>query len=945
MAAIRKHLLRFLLLAALAIGLVLVCAPLLTAAGVRGWIWWATRGQKLTCKIDGIDAALFRPVTLRGVRLTGNAEVRIEMTAPRVTVGLNLGSVFRMRGHAIHSLVAENVHAQIHRNQSRPFFSRSAWSNLQGLLPDTFKLTEVDLQIEQGETSVSLHGLSATGSAIENGQLQIREAFIASPHLRREFSDLRGATNWQSDRLTISALTLAQGLDLRSITADLSELDQERLGLEADVDAFHGKIRANISNDWTSQPSNWNAAGSATDVSLEQTLQALGFTDEVHGLLHACKFTFRGNFHDPKHATASLWTELTRLSWRRRAADVIMIGASLYNQQIQLQQLYVKQSANQLNASGEAVFPAGNFDWFNPNFGGNISASITDLGAFANLFGAEPGDFSGQIAIEGTINASDRKFGGHLAATGGALTLFKTPFESLGAKFVLTSKAFQIEQLELHRQKDFVRGEGTIELAGDHVYSGKATMAAAKLGGYTGLMPAAWRGLLTEGRVAADWTGHGKTGSHFGSFHLHGTGLRTAEKSALLPINAELEAEYSPGSIFFRQAHLTNEHASLNGFVTLASSYTQIQGLAFDLNAKPVLRGNVFLPLSASQLLSGLPPGDAAAEQKADLDLNIEPIDLRELSAALFSRGGASGKFATRLSIFGTLNALQGWGDFHGRDISLPDDSAHFSFDGESRFASGSMQTKASLQFSGSDPVVVDGNIPVFAPGHDATPGRESFAVNLNFPAVFPARLPRFISHDTFRDGIVSGKLRVVGPRTHPTISGDLQLTNGKLNPTWTHFSDASARMVFQGHEASIDFLNIADGNLALALHGKAAFDDSMHMSVELSGAGPLTILSPKTDAQCVNDIKIAPMTAGSAAITTDAIGFAGNANKGSWSLTIPAHSTPADTPQASSVAPARTVPICADETANGTSLVIGVEPSVSPTPEKPARRKKSRRR
>ena len=119
-------------------------------------------------------------------------------------------------------------------------------------------------------------------------------------------------------------------------------------------------------------------------------MQALGFTDQIHGLLHACKFTFRGNFHDPKHATASLWTELTRLSWHRRAADVIMIGASFYNQQVQLQQLYVKQSANQLSASGEAVFPAGNFDWFNPNFSGNISASINDLGAFANLFGAEP---------------------------------------------------------------------------------------------------------------------------------------------------------------------------------------------------------------------------------------------------------------------------------------------------------------------------------------------------------------------------------------------------------------------------------------------------------------------------------------------------------------------------------------------------------------------------
>jgi len=929
MAALRKRLLRYLLVAILTLALVLVCAPLLTAAGVRGWVWWATRGQKLSCKIDGIDAPLFRPVTLRGVRLTGNAEVRIDVTAPRLTIGLNLGSIFRMRGHAIHSLVAENVRAQIHRNQEKPFFPRSAWSSFQRLLPDTFKLTDFDLQVEQGDTSVALHGLTATGSPVENGQFQIREAAISSPHLRQQFSELRGATTWQDDRLTISALTLARGMDLRSLTVDLSQLNQERLGLEADIDAFHGKIRANVSDDWTSQPSNWDAAGSANDVSLEQTLQALGFTDQIHGLLHACKFTFRGNFHDPKHATASLWTELTRLSWHRRAADVIMIGASLYNQQIQLQQLYVKQSANQLSASGEAVFPAGNFDWFNPNFGGNISASITDLGAFANLFGAEPGDFSGKIAIEGTINASDRKFGGHLAATGAGLSLFQAQFESLGAKFSLTSKAFQVEQLELHRQKDFVRGEGTIELTGDHVYSGKATIAAAKLSDYAGLIPVDWQGIVTDGRIEADWTGHGKAGSHFGNVRLHGAGVRTMEKAGLAPFNAEIDAEYSPGSMFFRQAHLANEHASLNGFVTLASGYTQVQGLAFDLNGKPVLRGNVFLPVSASQL-SRIPLGDTAdTDQKADFDLNVEAVDLRELSSAVLTKGGWSGKFATRLSIFGAIGALQGWADFHGSDVSLPNDSARFSFDGETRFVSGTMQSKTSLQFNGSDPIVAEGNVPLFAREHETPPKPDAVSLNVNFPALFLARLPRFATRDTFRDGILSGRISVTGPRNHPAISGDVQLTGGKFNPARVHLSDVSGRIVFQDHEATVEFLNLAD--------------DMEKIGVKLSAEAPLHILAPQPDVKCVNDIKIVPIAPGSVAMTADAIGVVGSMGKKSWSLTIDNHTAPPENSQGTPSPTVKAIPLCLGASENGSPVVFGVEPTAPPTPEKTRPRKKPR--
>jgi len=96
--------------------------------------------------------------------------------------------------------------------------------------------------------------------------------------------------------------------------------------------------------------------GSGSDISLAQTSEALGFTDKVGGLLHACKFTFRGDPRDPLQAAASLWTELTGLSWRDRAAEVIMLGASLYNRQIDIQQLYVKQSKNQLTLNGQAAF-------------------------------------------------------------------------------------------------------------------------------------------------------------------------------------------------------------------------------------------------------------------------------------------------------------------------------------------------------------------------------------------------------------------------------------------------------------------------------------------------------------------------------------------------------------------------------------------------------------
>ena len=173
-------------------------------------------------------------------------------------------------------------------------------------------------------------------------------------------------------------------------------------------------------------------AGGASDISLAQTSEAFGFADRVSGLLHAGNFTFRGNLAKPDRVTASLWSELTGLTWRYRTAEEIMLGAALYNRRIQLQQkIHIKQQANQFTLSGEAPFPTSASGWLNPDFRGNISASIDQLGDFASLFGANAGDFAGKITIldGGVMDTRDRKFGGHLMVEGASLTFFKTTID------------------------------------------------------------------------------------------------------------------------------------------------------------------------------------------------------------------------------------------------------------------------------------------------------------------------------------------------------------------------------------------------------------------------------------------------------------------------------------------------------------------------------------
>jgi len=460
----------------LVVVLAIAFAPFAVSNGIRLWIWWAARQEGFIASIDQIDASFLRPVVIRQLHLNSMREnaLRVDLTATDVNVGLNFKHVLlHMRGRIIRDLSIRELHLEVRRsNPNLRAMSRRGWATLQRLLPENLTIANSEMRVEDGPTLILLRRGILSASETEAGRFSAAEIMIASPWFHQTFSQLRGATHWETNRLTLGGLTLSRGLDLQSATADLSRLAKQRVGLQFEMDAFGGKIRGNISHEWRSQHSNWKIAGGANDISLAQTSDAFGFADRVDGLLHAANFTFRGNLAEPDRVTASLWGELSGLTWRNRTAEAIMLGAAVYNRKIELQQLYIRQRSNQFTLSGEAAFPANSSGWLSPDFRGNISASINQLGDFVALFGASPNDFAGKITIEGAMDTRDRKFGGHLALEGASLTFFKTAVESLSARVNLKASELEVEQFEIKRKNDSLSGQGKIDISREHNYSG-----------------------------------------------------------------------------------------------------------------------------------------------------------------------------------------------------------------------------------------------------------------------------------------------------------------------------------------------------------------------------------------------------------------------------------------------------------------------------------------
>ena len=477
---------------------------------IAAWLRYEARRSGLVLTFSEIHAPLFRPVTITDLKIVGaglDAD-HLEFDATRIEAGLRLAGIFGRaeKSHLLSSLRIE--HAKLFVRGRAPLSAGPIdWIALDRLLPERFEIFADQLRLEQPFSFVAFQDAKISGSKGNSGLLSIGTVEIRAPFLEKRFPHVRGVTRWQDDRLSIGSLNLLEGFVIDSLVIDLTALRTGRVGTDLGVSLLGGKMRANIATERPGKTRIWEAAGTASGISLPQLANALGLTVPVQGMLHGSKFTFRGDPRDFLNSTASVWTELTGFSWRERKADVIMLGANFYRHTIQLQQLFIKQRRNELTLSGESAI---NTEWLNPDFRGDISASINDLGQFAELFGARPEAFAGKVAARGRMHTHERTVDGELAITGDALKIFQLPVDSLTARIGLDSGRAQVDQLELKRGEDFLRAQGKIDLAQKKSFTFTAESWCHELGDYALELPLIGK---LAGTLSAKLTGAGDENS------------------------------------------------------------------------------------------------------------------------------------------------------------------------------------------------------------------------------------------------------------------------------------------------------------------------------------------------------------------------------------------------------------------------------------------------
>ena len=718
-----------------------------TPSLVRLWLRWTVRADQIEIAWQRMEAPLFGAVVLHDVTLRSRAGAPsvVALEIGRATLDFRVAAFFdSARGRVLRRLELTDIRGEV---QPGPQVNApAARADLRSLLADDFHVSIANLRVVRGSVRFEIRDAALDASELETGHFSARELVVAMPWLHTALRDLKGAASWQYNRLTLGAISLLPGLDLDAMTLDFAHLSEDRLSIETNLDAFGGKLRANIAK----TGSEWDVAGTATQISLAQASDALQFSSRTSGVLHASKFTFRGKLSEIAEATASLWAEADGLTWRDRTADTVMIGASLYHRQIQIDQLYLKQRDNQLTLNGETSLPRKLGEW--PDFRGDVAASIRNLGEFARLFGGRAAEFTGAIDVNGSMDERAHRFTGHLEAVGNALVIFGAPFDSLRGKFNLNGAQIDVETFELSHGSDLLKSSGMLELGQPISFAGELSATVADLAPYSILLRQSRLPLDAQGSLQVEVETAAASTAGTQRFHASGRNLKLTSPAWLLPFEGEASGTMSAGKIYFDRLSLANAHAVVDATATIANDYTQLQNLRVALDGKPWVAGEIYLPVGCTvspftlPRFQGFQPG-----ANISADFQFLPRDLRDISRAFSSRSDLSGMSEGRVEVYGKTESPELKVAARVRDFSAPD-APHISSNLEITSAASALKFSADLAFAGASASKFGGTVPwKFNADNGAyrMEGEAPFTAEIKLqPNALPPWLAKFISID-----------------------------------------------------------------------------------------------------------------------------------------------------------------------------------------------------
>ena len=535
----------------------------------------------------------------------------------------------------------------------------------------------MQLHVENGATIVDRARWHAHRIGAGKPAFSAREKLRSlRPGSSENFSNLRGATSWQESRLVVGALTLLRGLDLDTITVDLSPSAKAGSGMEMHVDAFGGKIRARVSSDDRGDKRIWDVAGNGSGDFARPNVGRARLDEPGQ------RFPPRLQIHLPRRSDRSSQRDRLPLGGSERPDLARSHRRYRHDRRVALQprgagasSFIIKQRNNQLTLSGEFALAgkAGGLD--QTGFPRRHFRFDQRSRRFRPALRLESSDFAGRLLANGSVSAREQKLGGQLIVFGNSLVLFRSPIESLDVNLGLEESRLAISAIRASPGRGFLSRRGRVCPRWAIVPTPPLSNFRAE---YRRTTPVSFpagrdRSILAAKRSSVDWNGSGANGTTRERLHARGRNLRAARIIDPAFRRGIRRRTIRPRISSFAQFHLWNQRADFSAFVTVAKDYFQLQRSRLSLNGQPRLQGNIFLPVVVREVSRQDSGWLACARLRPVLRCRSRArcdSTLAELAAAVKTQPKMSGQATGNIQLsWNTRCRFRADSEFHLRDF------------------------------------------------------------------------------------------------------------------------------------------------------------------------------------------------------------------------------------------------------------------------------------
>ncbi|MEI9896065.1 MAG: translocation/assembly module TamB domain-containing protein [Chthoniobacter sp.] len=449
------------------------------------------------------------------------------------------------------------------------------------------------------------------------------------------------------------------------------------------------------------------------------------------------------------------------------------------NGRVQVPELALTQGHNRLNLSGEMPLPEPGVEWWQTEFDLNIAAKIDNLTELSALMLPDFQYTAGKVNIDGSIRGKDQQFHGQLIIAGSDLRWHNAPIEELHAGVKLNGNEFQITNVSLFNNGDYLRGHGVVNILGDKQYWGEFHASIEDLAKYSALLQKPIVPEPLAGGAVIDWTGEGSAKGHSGQFSARLRKLRSLGATAALlhPINADFEGNYAPGMMQFSRFMLSDDDSSFTANVGIGNKALSLQGIRLYNKQALWLEGDALLPLDVWNAWPNTSLATLLDDQTVSkVNLTAYNLELRDASLLTGWKFPIQGVVRGNVVAEGPLGGLKTSGK-----VSLSKAQIPIGWSGELLTVVESEvaldgQTLQIAKFTGLHPT-----------GDFSANGQVDFT-NLRDPSlqleVTTAKSTIGFWNKSVAATTVtaSGKLQVTGPMSKATVAGDVQISALDMN-------------------------------------------------------------------------------------------------------------------------------------------------------------------